>query len=522
MNSQVQKSNRKTIGIFSYHANTLRSLELIFTDEELQNNEFIFYVPKSAFNRTKIFQKRWVWYSPPNFYTSQSDILAILVHFGGFKCDQKSLQLFGLLASFRWTEYVPQYYDMKRKNGIRSRQSQNPEGKCVYVTQVTLDTDGSIKPKSFKNGKDSDPYKNNLKIPQKNDNCLPVEDENDLIFSQKPRTRSLVKKKNKQNQTIKFPYFGTENKNKRISFSTREKEKKNLKIKSTFRLYQPHKTSFNMFFPKKKNFNQILAINAQIQNKLQSPLNSSQKDGLKFTYLHQNKIRKIRTNSHTNTSYIPERTNLKPNNRNLFALSFINSDFRNLPFIGLNEKKSQKPIELLPFSNDNQNLQPLKNNRKNILVNKKTSRKKSVQKLQPQTIKHNNLEYFHSRVFSFSNDPCFTYNLLYFYKYSLGRKFDLRQKFLKYVLYLETKLKRYELSYIKTNRFRLVQIKKPYNFDKKRLIRDLNVPMVNNIVEININLKWEDIQWLCERVSFGIETIFPLRFFWLERYDGCF
>ncbi|KAJ3448259.1 hypothetical protein M0812_00738 [Anaeramoeba flamelloides] len=421
MNPKDQKSSPKTIGIFNYNANTLRSLELIFTKEELENHEFIFYVPKSAFNRTKIFQKRWVWYSPPNFYSSQSDILAILVHFGSFKFDQKSLQLFGLLAGFRWTQYVPQYYDMKRKNGIRSRQSQNPEGKCVYVKRVTLDVNGSLKPTYFKNGKDSEPNKSNPKTPQKMDSCLPLEDENDLILNQKPRTLSLVEKINNQNHPMKNPNLAIEDNDTSNSLSTRENEKKRHVRNDPYLHYQPietsQKTSFNLFFPKKKNFDQAVSLNAQLQSQFHVQFNYFQSDNFKFTYLPQNNIKKIRPLSHKRTSIVPNRTNLKSNNTNLFTLNIKNSDFLNLPFIDSNETKFQKHLELLPTSNDNQNLQSFKNNRKNLLFNKKTLRKSSKQKVKVHTIKHNSLECFHSRVFSFSNDPWYDFVFFFFFAF---------------------------------------------------------------------------------------------------------
>ncbi|KAJ3428728.1 hypothetical protein M0812_24060 [Anaeramoeba flamelloides] len=391
MNLQDKSRNLKSIDIFHYRVNTLPSLETIFSPEELENKEFYFYIPKWVINRAKILQKRWVWYSPPRFYSSQSDILAILIHYGSFDCKQSSLDLVGVFASFQWVKDIPQYYDMKRKNGIRSRQSQNSEGRCVVVKQIILDTDGSLQPTLYKTGKNSFIKSENLALYlHKNkltDNHLEKETTQEL----KPRTRSTSERLKYRPQLTK----NLENKQEGIIYDDRQnsissrgyekgkfirKQKINLQYQNPKNFQKP---IFNLIFPKKKTFNQTKLIFNQQTN----PLTNHSGDTLK------KKKKKIISNFFVN---------FRENNMNL----------KNLPFETLQENSSNN------FTNQNKILNlklykitcPNSTHEKNTLKfeqlpNKKISRKRNFK----NNLKENNKKKYRLclpiKVFSFSNDP---------------------------------------------------------------------------------------------------------------------
>ncbi|KAJ3429291.1 double-stranded RNA-binding protein [Anaeramoeba flamelloides] len=132
------ENKTSTIGPFQYPKNNLSDIETNFRIEELFKSLYQFYVPISliTFQNNNVVD-RLIWVSEKRHYCSASDIATIIIHSSNYIPHKakfkKEKQPLGALVSFEFLNERPSKYDMRRKNGIRSRYSSKEIGFVVSI-----------------------------------------------------------------------------------------------------------------------------------------------------------------------------------------------------------------------------------------------------------------------------------------------------------------------------------------------------------------------------------------------------
>ncbi|KAJ6241556.1 hypothetical protein M0813_00254 [Anaeramoeba flamelloides] len=127
-------SRKEVLGPFRYSKLTLSSLCEIVGTKFRMCYDFLFYIPGCCctFENEQV-KKRWVW-NWENYYSSNSDLVAFLIHSSTYIPKKNASNPLGLLVTIRFVDVKPTSYTMKRKNGIRSRYSAKIKG-IMYLCQ---------------------------------------------------------------------------------------------------------------------------------------------------------------------------------------------------------------------------------------------------------------------------------------------------------------------------------------------------------------------------------------------------
>ncbi|KAJ6247010.1 hypothetical protein M0813_02266 [Anaeramoeba flamelloides] len=133
------KQNLKKIGIFHYDSIKLIELSSLFTEEELFETEFQFYVPFKiiSFENENVVN-RTIWATNDRTYSPSSDLVPVIIHSSQYIPDKTKLQStpVGVIVGVTHLDSQPQMYNMRRKNGIRSRYSTKQTGFVVTICSI--------------------------------------------------------------------------------------------------------------------------------------------------------------------------------------------------------------------------------------------------------------------------------------------------------------------------------------------------------------------------------------------------
>ncbi|KAJ6250979.1 hypothetical protein M0813_15799 [Anaeramoeba flamelloides] len=145
--------NKQTIGPLKYPSVTLQDVNSGFSTNELFNNIYNFYVPIDmiSFSNENVVN-RSIWVSDDEQYSSNSDIVTIIIHSSRYlpkKTVNDESKPLGAFISFQFRNHMPPKYFMRRKNGIRSRYSSKQIGFSVKIQDFELVYKTSKVPTAF-------------------------------------------------------------------------------------------------------------------------------------------------------------------------------------------------------------------------------------------------------------------------------------------------------------------------------------------------------------------------------------
>ncbi|KAJ3429311.1 hypothetical protein M0812_24656 [Anaeramoeba flamelloides] len=150
--NKTLKKNQ-TIGPLQYPSVTLQDINSGFSTNELFNNIYNFYVPIEmiSFSNENVVN-RSIWVSDDEQYSSNSDIVTIIIHSSRYlpkKTVNNESKPLGAFISFQFRNHMPPKYFMRRKNGIRSRYSSKQIGFSVRIQDFELVYKTSKVPTTF-------------------------------------------------------------------------------------------------------------------------------------------------------------------------------------------------------------------------------------------------------------------------------------------------------------------------------------------------------------------------------------
>ncbi|KAJ6246767.1 hypothetical protein M0813_02020 [Anaeramoeba flamelloides] len=194
------------IGPFHYSELTLSSLCEIVGEKSRNCSEFLFFIPGYCltFENEQV-KNRWVW-NWNTYYSSNSDLVAFLIHSSTFIPNKTAVNPLGLLVTICFIDVKPPSYAMKRKNGIRSRYSSKLKGTCFFAKSVEIINDQEKVPSTFwtvpqlrefihqnkQNGKILEHSQNNPNMGNLHDSSASVQNQTQKITR---KTRSQKNKK---------------------------------------------------------------------------------------------------------------------------------------------------------------------------------------------------------------------------------------------------------------------------------------------------------------------------------------
>ncbi|KAJ3439608.1 cell wall-binding protein yoch [Anaeramoeba flamelloides] len=198
-------TQNRFIGPFHYSELTLSSLCEIVGEKSRNCYEFLFFIPGYCltFENEQV-KNRWVW-NWNTYYSSNSDLVAFLIHSSTFIPNKTAVNPLGLLVTICFIDVKPPSYAMKRKNGIRSRYSSKLKGTCFFANSVEIIKDQEKVPSSYWTVPQLSEFihqnKQNGKLltnPPSNPNMGPLHDSSASVQSQ---THKVTKKTQSQQNT---------------------------------------------------------------------------------------------------------------------------------------------------------------------------------------------------------------------------------------------------------------------------------------------------------------------------------
>ncbi|KAJ6244043.1 hypothetical protein M0813_21302 [Anaeramoeba flamelloides] len=144
-----KKTGNGVIGPFHYSELTLSSLCEIIGSKPQRCSDFLFFVPGYCltFENEQV-KNRWVW-NWDKYYSSNSDLVAFLIHSSTYIPKKTSQSPIGLLVTIRFIDVKPPSFAMKRKNGIRSRYSSKLKGSCFFAKSIEIINDQKKVPTDY-------------------------------------------------------------------------------------------------------------------------------------------------------------------------------------------------------------------------------------------------------------------------------------------------------------------------------------------------------------------------------------
>ncbi|KAJ3430221.1 mansc domain containing protein [Anaeramoeba flamelloides] len=198
------KSNFKKMGVFHYDSITLIELSTLCEHKDLFQTEFQFYVPFKIINfENEKVTNRNIWVSDNKTYSSNSDLVPIIIHSSNYipnKTKLKSTPL-GAIIGVTYLNSKPPMYNMKRKNGIRSRYSSKQTGFVVKICSFQFLLNKSDLPKVFIN---KSFFGNEKEIKDENNNTTTTTTTTTTTNPNKTNTNTNTNTKNNESNNNKI------------------------------------------------------------------------------------------------------------------------------------------------------------------------------------------------------------------------------------------------------------------------------------------------------------------------------
>ncbi|KAJ3448088.1 kinesin-like protein klp98a [Anaeramoeba flamelloides] len=217
------------IGPFHYLKLSLSSLCEIVGAKSRMCYDFLFYIPGYCltFENEQV-KKRWVW-NWNTYYSSNSDLVAFLIHSSTFIPNKTATNPLGLLVTVRFIDAKPPSYSMRRKNGIRSRYSSKLKGSCFFAKSIEIINDQGKEPTDY------------WTVPQLREfinlNCKTVNGSRNLhrnpnmgYFEGSIDTRDLVNDQRQKRKTLQNSKFIHQSKHFRITVGKNQEREEELEL----------------------------------------------------------------------------------------------------------------------------------------------------------------------------------------------------------------------------------------------------------------------------------------------------
>ncbi|KAJ3432476.1 hypothetical protein M0812_21417 [Anaeramoeba flamelloides] len=144
-----KKTGNQVIGPFHYSELTLSSLCEIIGSKSRTCYDFLFFIPEYCLTfENEHVKNRWVW-NWDKYYSSNSDLVAFLIHSSTYIPNKTAQSPTGLLVTIRFIDVSPPSFAMKRKNGIRSRYSSKLKGSCFFAKSIEIINDQEKVPTKY-------------------------------------------------------------------------------------------------------------------------------------------------------------------------------------------------------------------------------------------------------------------------------------------------------------------------------------------------------------------------------------
>ncbi|KAJ3426738.1 32 kda heat shock protein-related [Anaeramoeba flamelloides] len=470
-NKPKEEKGYINLGPFHYRSVTLELIWNEISKEILQSGIITIYVPPEdlTFENEKVVS-RWIWNSGEDEYTVISDVVPIVIHSSRYIPDKlQKAKHFGILANFKFCEKHVTKLPMKRKNGIRSRFTSKPQSQLFSILgieeikneknipQFIFDSPLSWSNFYFKmkNETDTKTILRSEKRSQRSHKSNSKYLENNYRNNHSDRNNNNNSDKNNSSNNSNDKNTNCDN-NKNINTNKRvDKKEKNEKgnvTQSQIKKFGNENENFQNTIDPKDIQNNLMDNNLTLENYYPG-LNSG------HTIINRKRMfeNKIQPNNHPQDSY--------------------------------EIKKEQLPIS---------------NHTTNKIV---SDRKKKKLNLGQKEINFLLSKNYLSKYIKYSLEEIT--------KIGLDNNIKSAQIFNNYVLYLETSTKRYEISCLPNTGYRLLEIRKPVNFDILiTQLATIAVPdLTKNIINLKSGFKLDSISWFEHWVLFDDLMLVPTAFF---------